>query len=283
MKKHYADPWVAYSKRYDKLYWPPGKPTKQERKIYRKFIRECFRKGRLKRAKILLLGATPSLRDELAKFNAEVTLIDLSKNIIRAMNRLINHKKKEIIVEGNWIRTPLPAGYFDIVIGDIVLANIDAKNRDRFLKEVKRVLKPRGYWIHRLFYMPSGWGYDTTEKILKKFSKMRHNYDRNTELFECFLTNTYNPKTHEVYTSKIKEALKKYWKNGRYVYPDNNKVEELMNRAHEMWKPFKKMWHTGTKKDVFLWISKYFDIVKEDYATDHFFGESFPILLCRAR
>jgi len=276
-KEKYADPWKDYMKKYETLYWAPGKPSDQERKIFCKFIKKV--KGA---KKALVLGATPAVRDSLAKFDIEVTLLDASKDIIKGMDQLITHNKKENKIEGNWLKMPFEDNSFDIVMGDLIIGNLNAENQQKFLREVKRVLKPKGYLIHRIFYIPLKLGFGDTEDILEMFSKFKQNYDRNTELFICLMYNTYNPKTNEVYTSEIKKTLAKYRKGNKYVYPDK-KVEKLMNRTYEMWQPFEKVWHCGTKKEVFSWISEEFDIIKEKSAKDHIFGKWFPIIMCRAK
>ncbi|MBW2982298.1 class I SAM-dependent methyltransferase [Candidatus Woesearchaeota archaeon] len=279
MKKKYTDPWKDFAERYDEFYAAPGKPTNDEKKIFYKLIKNT----NIKKGKALVLGATPALRDILAKFNLEVTIVDINKKMIKAMNRLIAHKKKEKIVESNWLKMPFPDNHFDIILGDLTISNLDAKNQPRFFKEVKRILKPTGYWIHRIFLMPLGWKFESTETVLKRFSKIKHPYDRNTELFAYLAYNIYNKKTHEIDTSKVKKVLDKYWKKNRYVYPKSPKVEELMNRAYQMWKPFKKVWYLGTKKEIFSRLSKFFKIIKEDYAKDHYFGKSFIVIVCRPK
>lgn len=282
MKKHYADPWKVYSDRYDKLNWAPGKPTEEEKGIYTDFIRQCFEKGKLKNPKILLLGATPAIRDLLAEFDAEVTLLDVNKEMVIAMNKLIKHRKKEKIVEGNWIDMPFEDNEFDIVSGDGVLSNVDKENKEKMLEEIKRVLKPKGFFVARVYFIPEDWKKLPTEDILKKFSDMDHPYDRNTELLVHIMNNTFNPETGEVYLSKVRDMLMKYWKHGKYHYEDK-KVEELLNRMHEMWEPYEKIWCAGTKKQVFNKIKKYFDIIELRPSKGHLFGDSFVPVLCRAK
>jgi SAM-dependent methyltransferase len=279
-KQRYVDPWKDYMQRYQTLYWAPGKPTDKEREIFYKFVKSCMKKGKNKG---LVLGATPAMRDILAKLNIEITLLDASKGIIDSMGRLIKHNKKENKVVGDWLNMPFNDNSFDFVLGDLVLENVDGKNKEIFFKEIKRVLKPKGYWIHRIFFVPKEWIVEPVEEVLKMFSKLKHPYDRNTELFCYLMYNTYNPKTHEVYLSGMKKMLTKYWKNNKYVYPNDRVVEGLLNRAYDMWKPMTKVWHTGRKEEVYSWISKYFDIIKENNDKGHMFGRWFPIVVCRAK
>lgn len=282
VKNGYSEPWSGYAARYARLYFSPGKPSRQDIAIFCRLIKKLLKKAkRVKRA--LILGATPSLRDVIAKFNCEIYCIDISKAMFEEMTKLIRHKKPEVFVNGNWIKMPFEDNFFDIVIGDLVFENLDAKTKPIFVKEVARVLKPECCWIHRIFFVPSNWKKEATTAVLKKFSKMDAKYDRNTELFINLLYNTYNKHSHEVDAGKIKEELSAYWKKNKCQYPANKRVEKLLNRAFKMWEPFKKKWHTGTKKESFSCIKKCFEITKEEYSNDHLFAKTFPIVTCKVK
>jgi ubiquinone/menaquinone biosynthesis C-methylase UbiE len=280
VKKNYGDPWEGYAKRYATLYWQPGKPSAGDLQIYSNFMKKA---SGGKKGKVLVLGATPSVRDVVSKFSTEICCIDMSAVMFKEMTKLTHHNKKEKFVQGNWIKMPFPDNYFDMVVGDLVFENLDARTKPLFVKEVHRVLQKGGYWIHRIFYVPENFKYKSTTAILKKFSKKDALRDRNMELFCTFLYNTYNPRTHEVDAGKIKKAIAVYWKNGRYSYPESRKVEKWMNKAYQMWTPFKKKWHLGRKEESFAYILKKFDILKEGGAKDHYFGRTFPIIMCRAK
>lgn len=282
-EKCYLDPWKGYAERYEKLYWAPGKPTADDMRILNMFMRDVINKNRLGKVKILILGATPAVRDEIAKFDCEITIIDATKEMIGEMTRLTTHKKKETFVEGDWLKMQFPDEEFDFVVGDLVLGNIHGEGKDLFLREVNRVIKPGGYWITRVYYFPINWKKLTTEEVFEKFSALEYDINKSMELFMFLLYNTYDAEKHEVYTSMIKEELSKYWKDGKYSYPEDKKIEKLLNSQYEMWKPFEKTWHTGTKEEVYSWISEYFEIVGEGYAKDHILKEGFVTVCCRKK
>lgn len=288
MKENYIDPWIEFADRYEALYWPPCKPYNDDKRIFRRFVEEALKRSENKsaagkeRKRALVLGATPAVRDVLSEFDVEVTLLDINQEMVLAMNKLIAHKKKETIVHGNWLKMPFPDDHFDIVIDDLALGNIDKKNEQTFLGEIRRVLKPRGSWVFRIFYIPDNFVKLSVEQILKKFEEMDETYNRDCELFAYYLFCVFDQKEGIADTSLIKRALSGYWKKDAYHYP-NKKVERWMNDMHKMWRPFEKRWRVGVKKELYSWVSKKFEIVKEEHAADHMWGPSFPVLMCRPK
>jgi ubiquinone/menaquinone biosynthesis C-methylase UbiE len=273
------NPWKYQADRYKNLYDAPGKPTSEEKKNFYKFIKDAVKKN--KDVKALVLGATPAIRDELAKFDIETTLLDINEDMANAMNLLINHKKKEKFVKGNWIKMPFDNNTFDIVMGDLVLGNIESKYKNDFVKEISRILKPRGQLITRIFSVPKNFKKKSIEKICIKFSKMKDDNKIKTGFFAYLLYQHFDPITGDIPLSKIKKDLSNYLQKGKYIYKEDIRIEKLMNRTYEMWNPFKIVWHTGYKKDIFSYISKQFNIIDEIYAKDHYFGKEFPIIVCK--
>ena len=275
-KERYTKPWQDFMDKYEKLYWSPGKPTLKEKEIFKRFLKEL----KANDSKGLVLGATPAMREALAELDIEITLIDASQIIIDAMTRLIEHDRKETKIVGDWLNMPFKDSTFDFVLGDLVLGNLSGKNKQNFLKEIKRVLKPTGYFIHRFFYIPDNWKPIPTEETFERFAKLDNPYDRSMEIFVHLLFDSYNKDKNEFDMKIVKEKLKKYWKDNKYQH-ENKHIEGLLNRAYEMWKPLDKVWHAGTKKEVFGWIEKEFKIIKQENDLDHMFGKWFPVVVCK--
>ena len=289
MKDKYSDPWKIYADRYETLYWKPCKPSDDDKKIFHKFVEQALKRSEDKsaasekeRKRALVLGATPAIRDVLSQSDVDVTLLYINNEMVHAMNKLITHKKKETIISGNWLDMPFPDNYFDIVIDDLALGNIDEKNEQEFLGEISRVLKPSGCWIFRIFFVPDGFVKLLQEQILKQFEIRDDTYNRDCELFIHFVYNVFDIKKKISDTSLVKKSLTKYWKDGAYHYPDK-KVEQWMNDMYKMWSPFEKMWRVSVKKELYSWVSKKFKIIKEEPATDYIWGHSFPVLMCRPK
>jgi len=274
MKKDFI--WLKYAENYKKDTYP-GKPSPDDLDIFYKFIKKAIGK---KKARILVLGATPGMRDVAAKFNSEITLIDNNKDVIKAMSKLIKHKKKEKKIVGNWLKMPFKDNYFDVVIGDLIIGNIHGEKNKDLIKEIYRILKPKGYWIHRVYVIENNLKRKNTEDMIKEFSKAIKKY-KNIGLMDALIKNSYNPKTRFIYTSAIKKSLDKYGKNNKCIYPENKKIEKIMNKEYNLWSPFKVKWYVGTKKEVFSRLSKYFKVLRKGKTKDHYLPENYVVVMCR--
>ncbi|MFH1769927.1 MAG: class I SAM-dependent methyltransferase [archaeon] len=280
--KGYEDKWDELASRYRKYGGVPGKPNDHDGENFYKLSKIAIEKTGSKNPKVLLLGATPLVRDYLAKLDAEVTLIDLSKKMIKEMTKMCNHKKKENFVAGNWLDMPFKNHEFDVVVGDIVLPNVSIKNTDKFLKEVNRVLKPEGAFIQRMFFIPDDWEYDTTDKVMKRLEELDDSYDLKGELHSYMINNSYDEITHETSNKRIKNLLGAYWKGDRFFHNDK-RVEKALNDFNEMWKPFDKKWSAGGKEFLFSMMEKEFKITKQLKGKGHTFEDTYIILECKPK
>ncbi|MBU4369279.1 class I SAM-dependent methyltransferase [Patescibacteria group bacterium] len=284
-QEKFANPWKAFAARWEKYFTPPGRPSKQAMSLYRQFAKKSF-VGLKRQPRTLVLGATPEIRDVLAGLKAEVSIIDINMEMILAMTELTKIKNpKEIIVKGNWTNMPFPSGYFDVVLGDLVWGNVPIFLQNKFLKEVKRVLKPNGYFIHKIATISSDWRKGSLDEVMEKYVKIPISRNTAMELFCHFLCDIFNPKTGLSDTAKIKEELKKYWKNGKYKHT-NKKITKLLNDSWEMWKPLDKIWAINYEEKVLKKFSFYFDILEKRVVKDCYFSElnkQYPIWFCQVK
>ena len=284
-QEKFATPWKAFAARWQKYYTPPGQPSKQAITVYRRFARQAF--ANLKRQpRVLVLGATPELRDILAGLKVEVSIIDINMEMILAMTELTKKKNfHEIIVKGNWVNMPFASNYYDLVMGDLVLPNIPGSLQTKFLKEVKRVLKPKGYFITKMEVVPDDWQFKSFDSVLNKHAKIPVSRNTACELFCYLLHNVYRPKAHIVDVGRIKKGLQKYWEKGKYKHR-SAKITKLLNDIWEMWKPMEKKWTTAYEKEIAKQISPYFKILKKKVLNDCYFheiDESFPLWFCQVK
>ncbi len=284
-QEKFATPWKAFAARWQKYYTPPGRPSKQAITVYSRFARQAFI-GLKRKPRALVLGATPELRDILARLKAEVSIIDINMEMILAMSKLMKKKNpNEIIVKGNWVKMPFASNYYDLVMGDIVLPNVPGPEQNKFLKEIKRVLKPRGYFITKMNVIPNEWQFEPFDAVLNKHAKIPLSRNTAVELFVYLHNNAYQPKTHIMDVGQIKIGLQKYWKKGKYKHP-KAKITKLLNDIWEMWKPMEKKWTTGYEWEIVKQISPYFKILKKNVLNDCYFheiDESFPIWFCQVK
>jgi len=132
--------WQAWAKNFQTFY-PPWRPSTERIQIYRQLIKK-YVKGN----KILVLGATPEIRDMLTKMKFKVTLIDMSPMMVKAMTSLRKTKSKEKIIIHNWLTAKFK-DRFDFIIGDSVVNNLHPKQINLFLRQLTKWLSKKGILI----------------------------------------------------------------------------------------------------------------------------------------
>ncbi len=151
MSGSHKDKWSHIAQVWS-LLRSPGRPSLSEVGIYKDFV---LKVGEAR--SVLLLGATPELRDMFVELSeqvggVELVCVDMVAGMFGAMQQLMLYKplKNEVCLEGNWLDLSklLPDTKFDVVLGDWVSVNV-GNSRDQFYKEICSVLKPSGYFIER--------------------------------------------------------------------------------------------------------------------------------------
>jgi SAM-dependent methyltransferase len=186
-------------------------PTPEELKVYEKFFR--IAQGSKKKVKVLILGATPEMRDLSIRLGAETIAVDVSPRLLLALTNVMEYKDdfKNKFMIGDWLKADkfLPKKSFDIVMADVSLANLPAKNNKDMLKVVNRLLKKDGYFITRNIAYDLPKRLKTVDEILRDFKK-----EGNTPLGLVFelcletelLKKGFNPKTKEYSWSTLGEV-----------------------------------------------------------------------------
>lgn len=129
---------------------PPWRPTVKELCIYEEKISRAVAKK--KKPKALVLGATPELRDICAKLKIDTYIADINPNMVRGMNELLEISPGLEPVEiCNWLELPYEDESFDVVLCDHGIQHITYDDWDRFLREVRRVIKKQGYFVNSVF------------------------------------------------------------------------------------------------------------------------------------
>jgi len=118
-------------------------------KLYEEYFIKAL--NHKKKAKIMVLGATPELRDITLKHGHELVTVDWNIEIVEAWGSTMSFKNypNETIVKCNWLNIPLKSNYFDLILGDGISNNVFSQDQDKLFKEIKRLLKLRGYVLFR--------------------------------------------------------------------------------------------------------------------------------------
>lgn len=140
------DGWGKYT-------WP-GRPCEEDLQIYQSFLTE------IKPQRILILGATPELRDLVATFTREpLTLVDLSLPMLSETTRFLRKAdiRKERWYFANWLSLPFQSGLYDAVIGDYAVRQVKQSDRAALIREIHRVLVTGGFFLTRNHYLNPRW------------------------------------------------------------------------------------------------------------------------------
>ena len=246
------------------LHKSPGRPSKGDIKIYEQFLKKVP-----KRQKILILGATPELRDLAHKHKAEVAIIDVSLEMMIVMKEFMKYKDKakdEIWVGANWLKNPLTSNYFDVVLGDYVSSNVPLDFHLKFFQEINRVLRKNSYFITRTTHTPEK--PILPAKIVEKYLKMGDitlkGKNLITELEQELMLSFIRKPSYEMSSGKAIGFFEKYIKK--------QKKEKILNQILKDLK-FQfppKTWWCPPKEIYQKRVKKYFKIINFKKAKDYY-------------
>ncbi len=252
---------------------PPIRPSGKDIKIYEKFLRQSLKNK--KEPKILILGATPEMRDLAAKFNAQTTVCDISVDMIMAMAQLMKNKKahqKEIWIKGSWVNTPFKENYYDAVLGDGVASNVSWQEYKAWWNNIYQSLNTKGVFVSRIFYAlkRDKIGRDEILDVLlaRVFKKMEKGKINLSELNILLLIKNYDKKTN-TYGNKYRTPfLKEAKKNKLSDKEAKNIYQNLIKVFPE--KP-QKSWREPTQKELEKEFNGFFKVLAREKSP------SFPV------
>ncbi len=254
-KKDYAAPWSLIANGW-KLFTPPWRPSKVNIAIYEKILKKTI-KG-VKNLKALILGATPEIRDMLAKYkNIEVVVSDYNMEMVLAMNELVTKKnfQNERWIKTSWVDMPLEKGYFDIVFGDYVISQLPENLTDKFIGHIKSLLKKNGLFVTRAVYYNPEIAIDFFD-LMERFKNITPNNQTISDLaaYVCFEKKSCI-KRGNLFAFQL-PILKKL----RDAYEKKYGKDDWIIGLDRVFSPYTKEWFFYDLKSTEKNIRKYFDI-----------------------
>ncbi len=250
-------------------YTSPFRPSEKEILIYSEYIKELGEN-------ILLLGATPEIREVLSKFKLKVTLLDSSLDMIKGMfNYGKIDRKNETWINDNWLKIDkvFEKNNFDLILGDLVLRNIDASQQEKFLKKTANVLSSDGLLLLRIHCCDCYCGQDA-DKVVDEFFNNFSN--ENKKIAEDLLTS----RLFDCFTNKKNKAIDK----NKFIDYVNSKLKEekqdqieIFNRISSKWCGNDRTWIQRTSDEINKMINKYFKIEYIFAGNDYPDSEFYPI------
>ena len=279
-KDSFATPWKKLAQGWEYYYREPGRPSAQDQNNYARFIRRAL-KGHF--GKALVLGATPEIRNVLHKFPVEVTVLDITLEMILAMNEFVPKAGKDILMRGDWVSNPLASDYYDVILGDFVWANVARQKWPNFLSTVRRLLKPGGYFIQRVYVLPDNWRVEPTADVVARYGSLPPIRQRASELLFHLLMNSYSKKEHGVSMKRVWSLLNPFWSQGKFRVSKTIPGGKLLKEMYNFWGKANKKWQFGTVSEQKKIIAPYFSVVDETLAQDYLCNEVGPMWLCKVK
>ncbi len=212
--------WQALAKTWAKVD-PPFKPNSNRILLYKKLLKK-YALGK----KILILGATPELRDMLAKEKYEVTLIDQSPKMIKTMTSLRKTKSKEKIIIKNWFNYN-PKEKFDAIFGDTIFNNVHLIGWIKLERKIASWLTPNGVFIteHCGIFNEKAPKY-SFDDLIKNYRKNQQSFKdfKNKSLHHFYLWSTHQKKSCVVNMPGYDKKLKKLYKKGKITKKEYEEI-----------------------------------------------------------
>jgi SAM-dependent methyltransferase len=273
-----------YKKYNRKLYVSPFSPSHGDIKLYRKFLKQYSKPN----ARVLLLGSTPLLRHLLEDMGfKKYMLVDFSFKAIEGSSRVLEESAmgvdsdNEVWIKSDWLSMPLQPNSFDIVVGDLVLTQIEPKTQKEFIKKIYSLLKNNGRFIVRMHTCSSCVEDEDPQLIIKKFLD-RSDFEGTVEqqfLLLYALRNRLRDQKKQMTSAVdvVNELLK-------YKTTDEKKLSFLRDTVRISTKriALKAFFVTQTKSEIEVLFSQDFSIENVKHANDYQ-SELFPMYALRKR
>jgi ubiquinone/menaquinone biosynthesis C-methylase UbiE len=238
--------------------------------------------------KILLLGSSPEIREILSKLGLDVIIADFSLEMISGMMRFSRiDKSKEKWVKVDWLELDksFKNNYFDIILGDLFLRNIDFILQDECLKKISKLLKKGGYLITRIHYVNKEIFKLSSKKIIESIFK-EHRYKRvEKKIIEDLITSRLFDKSTD-FKNKIVDKKKFADEIRNYKKITKSRKEKLiLNNILEKWTPPgnfpQRTWTQRTIQEIDELLSKHFIIRDVKISSDYQDSEFYPIYVVK--
>lgn len=257
-----------FAERWAKTF-PPSRPFSGDLEVYKQLIKKYRNHDSL--TKILILGATPELRDLASRFYTKMTVVDVNKNMVESLTTLRRYRTPEKVVIQPWQKFTCEEKQ-DIVLGDASLNMLNQSDIPRVIQKVSQALKSKGYFFHRtLLYSP--------KKNIKLMKVIKDWRDRKIYigdarwLIEMYSRcKSYNPLTQIDDRAVFIENIKKLYFEGLITKAEFNKFGRYDDKV-KMTILEKAKWE--------YYFSQHFKIKKIITPRGHLYCKDMPIFVCQ--
>ena len=242
-------------KRIQKVYksWSKDAKTRGDRKttatapignqlaLYKKCLKKALGK-RIKNSLVLVLGATPEVRNLALNLGCRVLAADINYDMLFNLESNIKDhgNMRNMVLRTNWLELDkyLKNNNFDAVIGDGVTGQLDPPGIVKLIENVKNLLKPGGYFITRIdVYLPE---YPITPfaELLDEYRNKKLDFltfGTKALLYSDYSKKLYNKKTGLMSTYKLWNIFNDLFKQGVISKKEDDFFQERkVSQTHYM-------------------------------------------------
>lgn len=251
-------------------YAPPVRPSPSEINAWKKYM------ALKSHARVLVLGATPELRDMAHELKAQVSIVDASLTMMQEMSTHMKHtNEEEVWMRANWLTMPFAENYFDFVIGDFVFANISVADKPKFLRKILAVLKSNGALIMRV-HLPFPQPVSLSE-LYERY--IYHHSPVGKRALNQFvfgvLKTTYRSNDCTYSAMRARRAIHRFM--GTREADERRAFKKLMQLIDKVLLKGDKKWEGLSKEKNEKLFSRYFDIHAVEQGRDHDFTNICPL------
>lgn len=262
--------WEEIAKRWY-LGIPPWRPSKDDIGIYKKLC------GKKLKGNVLILGATPELRDLVSPLCNQLTLVDMSPAMIERTTLLLKHPShsNEIRIQGDWCTSLLPNNSFDLVVGDMpwwVLSTLKQKN---LRNKIFTILKDDGSLVTRFrIRNPCRIGEKPGQVINHYLEELDRNRFSREVLRNAMLSYLYDV-TVDTSSKRInRKKTKEFLLDTARILDNPPHKEFILEASNNL---LGADWTSQTREEILFMIGENFSPVSEGRASDYE-SECYPII-----
>jgi len=255
---------------------PPLTPAPEDIAWYEGKVADCARALASGPLRAILLGVTPGIATMTWPSGTSLLAVDWARGMLRHVWPRAGVPEHTDVVRADWRELPLASGSVDLVVGDGCYAALGSLAGARQLnREVRRILKPRGWYCVRAFCRS-----DTPPTAAALFEELESGSVDNLDLFRWRLAMA----VHGESTEGV--ALGKVWRvwqdHVREVQSDARRwsADQRVNMAR--WEDVQARFSFPSLGELRALAEPGFDLVASE-SPSYESARHFPRLVMRAR
>lgn len=249
---------------------PPARPSLGDLRAYNQLLKPVSQK--IKTA--LVLGATPELRDLLAKYKFKVSLVDNNINMIKALSLLRKRKTKEQIFLADW-RKKFTNQKFDLIVSDTGINMLSWVDWPRTFKNIQNMLTKDGVSLQKIAFQNPQQKNMASHDIIKRWQGKKLKTPDLRWLLEMYSDyKTYNPKTMLDDKAILIKEFEKSYKKGDLTEKDWEYLQIYDDKV---------VMTIPSRPKVDSLAKKYFKILKTAPGKDFLYCRDMPVYFLKPK